>query len=134
MYRNQSLLKFLGRNQQPAWSTHVPIPTYVYHCTISVLHEYCIFKILLIHLCRVGTSRFLQKSHGYLRYLGVKNNILLNKHFYHTPAASAVLLNWNYEQICLFGQILTGHTGGQLYSDISPYKVSECSLLQLRRG
>ena len=28
----------------------------------------------------------------------------------------------------MFGQILTGQTGGQLYSDISPYKVSECSL------
>ena len=43
---------------------------------------------------------------------------------------SAVLLNWNYKQICLFGQILTGQRGGQLYSDISPYKVTECSLRQ----
>ena len=31
----------------------------------------------------------------------------------------------------LFGQILTGQTGGQQYSDISPYKVSECSLPKL---
>ena len=45
-----------------------------------------------------------------------------------TGLDSAVLLNWNNKQTCLFGQILTGQTGGQAYSDISPYKVSECSL------
>ena len=38
---------------------------------------------------------------------------------------SAVLLNLNYQQICLFGQILTG---GQLYSDTSTHKVSEFPL------
>ena len=37
----------------------------------------------------------------------------------------------NYKQICLFGQILTGQKGGQAYSDISTYKVSECSLTKL---
>ena len=35
-----------------------------------------------------------------------------------TGLDSAVLLNWNYKQISLFGQILT----------FSSYKVSECSL------
>ena len=34
-------------------------------------------------------------------------------------------------QIYKFGWIQTSQTGGQVYSDISPYKVSECSLLQL---
>ena len=33
----------------------------------------------------------------------------------------------------MFGQILTSQTGGQLYSDISPYEVSECSLPWLIR-
>ena len=34
------------------------------------------------------------------------------------------LFRWiETKQICLFGQILTGQTGGQPYSDISPYKV-----------
>ena len=36
-----------------------------------------------------------------------------------TGLDSAILLNWNYKQIYLFGQILTGQTGGQAYSDIS---------------
>ena len=60
-----------------------------------------------------------------------ENTHLLRKGKYHCTADlldSAVLLNWNYKQICLFGQILTSQTGGQPYSDISPYKVSECSL------
>ena len=30
-----------------------------------------------------------------------------------------------------FGQIQTSQTGGQLYSDTSPYKVSECSLIEM---
>ena len=34
----------------------------------------------------------------------------------------------NQQQIYLFGQIQTSQTGGQPYSDSSPYKVSECSL------
>ena len=41
----------------------------------------------------------------------------------------AVLLNSNYKHICLFGQILTG----QPYSNISPYEVSECSLVYLSK-
>ena len=41
----------------------------------------------------------------------------------------AVLLYWNYQQIYLFGQILTGQTRGQPYSDTSLYKVRECSYL-----
>ena len=36
---------------------------------------------------------------------------------------------FNQQQIYLFSQIQTSLTGGQLYSDTSPYKVSECSLL-----
>ena len=44
----------------------------------------------------------------------------------------AVLLNSNYKHICLFGQILTGQTG-QPYSNISPYEVSECSLVYLSK-
>ena len=36
---------------------------------------------------------------------------------------------FNQPQIYLFGQIQTSQTGGQRYSDTSPYKVSECSLL-----
>ena len=66
-----------------------------------------------------------------------ENTHLLCKGKYNCPADllfagfgdSAVLLNWNYKQICLLGQILTGQTGGQPYSDISPYKVIECSLV-----
>ena len=47
-----------------------------------------------------------------------------------TGLDSAVQLNRNFKQICLFGQNLTGQTGGQLYSEISSYEVSECSLTQ----
>ena len=64
-----------------------------------------------------------------------ENTHLLCKGKYHCTAdllfdwsGSAVLLNWNYKQICLFGQILTGQSGGQPYSNISPYEVSEYSL------
>ena len=35
---------------------------------------------------------------------------------------------FNQPQIYLFGQIQTSQTGGQRYSDTSPYKVSERSL------
>ena len=38
---------------------------------------------------------------------------------------SAALLLLNEQQLYLFGQILTSQTGGQLYSDTSPY--GECS-------
>ena len=58
----------------------------------------------------------------------VRGNITVQLTSCLTGLDSAVLLNWNYKQICLFGQILTGQTGGQPYSDISPYEVSECSL------
>ena len=34
---------------------------------------------------------------------------------------------FNQQQIYLFGQIQISQTGGQLHSDTSPYKVSECS-------
>ena len=34
---------------------------------------------------------------------------------------SKALLMWNHQQIYLFGQIQTSHTGGQQYSDTSPY-------------
>ena len=33
-----------------------------------------------------------------------------------------------YIEIYKFGRIQTSETGGQLYSDTSPYKVSVCSL------
>ena len=35
---------------------------------------------------------------------------------------------FNLQQMYSFGQIQTSQTGGQLSSDTSPYKVSECSL------
>ena len=35
---------------------------------------------------------------------------------------------FNSQHIHLFGQIQTSQAGGQLYSDTSPYEVSECSL------
>ena len=40
----------------------------------------------------------------------------------------AALLMFNQKQIYLFGEIQFSQTGGRLYSDNSPYKVSECSL------
>ena len=40
---------------------------------------------------------------------------------------SAALLMFK-QQICLFGQIQNSQSGGQSYSDSSPYKESECSL------
>ena len=61
----------------------------------------------------------------------VKGNITVQLTSCLTGLDSAFLLNWNYKQICLFGQILTGQTGGHPYSDISPYKVSECSLIHV---
>ena len=45
-----------------------------------------------------------------------------------TGLDSNALLMFNQQQINLFSQIQTSQTGGQLYSDTSPYKVSECSL------
>ena len=60
----------------------------------------------------------------------VRGNITVQLTSCLTGLDSAVLLNWNYKQICLFGQILTSQTGGQPYSDISPYKVSDCSLAE----
>ena len=57
-----------------------------------------------------------------LTYL-VRGNITVCLTSCFTGLDSAVWLNWNYKQICLFGQFLTGQTGG-----ISPYKVSERSL------
>ena len=41
-----------------------------------------------------------------------------------TGLDSVVLLFKNYQQIDLLGQIQTSQTGGQPYSDTSPYKVS----------
>ena len=67
-----------------------------------------------------------------------ENTRLLRKSIYHCTAD--LLFDWfgfscfvelNYKQICLFGQILTGQKGGQAYSDISTYEVSECSLTKL---
>ena len=42
---------------------------------------------------------------------------------------SAALITLNQYQLCLFGQIQTGQTGGQLYCDTPPY--GECSLSYL---
>ena len=42
-------------------------------------------------------------------------------------SAALLLLSWRH--IYLIGWILTSETGGQPYSDTSPYEVSECSLL-----
>ena len=46
---------------------------------------------------------------------------------------SAALFMFNQQQIYLFGQIQTSQTGGQLHSDTSPYKVSECSLVEINK-
>ena len=54
----------------------------------------------------------------------VKGNITVQLTSCLTGLDSAFLLNWNYKQICLFGQILTSQTGGRLYSDTFPYEVS----------
>ena len=45
-----------------------------------------------------------------------------------TGLDSAALLMLNFIKIFNFGRIQTSQTGGQMYSDTSPYKVSECSL------
>ena len=55
----------------------------------------------------------------------VRGNITVRLTSRLTGLDLAVLLNWKYKQNCLFGQILTGLTGGQPYSDISPYKVNK---------
>ena len=66
---------------------------------------------------------------------GPENTHLLCKGKYQCTAdllfdwfGFSCFLNWNYKQICLFGQILMGQTGGQPNSDIFPCEVSECSL------
>ena len=41
---------------------------------------------------------------------------------------------FNQQQIYLFCQIQTSQTGGQPYSDTSPYEVSECSLFSVTVG
>ena len=55
----------------------------------------------------------------------------------HTPTAD-LLFDWfgfscfavlNYQQSYWFGQTQTSQTGGQLYSDTSPYKAIKFSLL-----
>ena len=35
------------------------------------------------------------------------------------------------QQIYFFGQIQTSQTGGHLYSDTTPFEVSECSLVSI---
>ena len=45
---------------------------------------------------------------------------------------SSALLIFNQQQINFFGQFQTSQTEGQPYSDTSPYKVNECSLLEKR--
>ena len=46
-----------------------------------------------------------------------------------TGEDSAALFMFNSQHIYLFGQIQTSQTGGQPYSDNSPYEVSEYSLV-----
>ena len=72
-----------------------------------------------------GFGLFSQRTLTYF----IRGNITVRLTSCLTGLDSAVLLNWNYEQICLFGHILTGQTEGQPYSDISPYEVNECSLI-----
>ena len=48
-----------------------------------------------------------------------------------TGQDSAALVMLNQIEIYNFGQIQTSQTGGQLYSDTSPYEVSECSLYKV---
>ena len=48
-----------------------------------------------------------------------------------TSLDSAALVMFNQHQIYLFGQIQCSQTGGQPYSDTSPYAVSECSLSRI---
>ena len=43
-----------------------------------------------------------------------------------TGLYSAALLILNQQQIYLFGEIQIGQRGGQMYSDTSPYEVSDC--------
>ena len=58
----------------------------------------------------------------------VKGSITVQLTSCLTGFDSAALLMFNQQQIYLFGWIQISQIGGQLYSDTSPYKVSECSL------
>ena len=96
------------------------VPWYYLTLGNSYAHfELCVYSC--IGFCCLG-----QRTLTYY----IRGNITIRLTSCLTGFDSAVLLKRNYKQICLFGQILTGQTGGQLYSDISPYKVSECSLLR----
>ena len=46
-----------------------------------------------------------------------------------TGLESAALPMLNWKHIYLFGKIQTSQIGGQLDSDTTPYKLSECSLV-----
>ena len=48
-----------------------------------------------------------------------------------TCSDSAVLVTSNQQQIYMFGRIQTSQTGGKLYNDALPYKVSEYSLVKV---
>ena len=63
------------------------------------------------------------------------NTLLLHKRKYHCTAD--LLFDWlgfscfayvEQDRVLQFGRIQTSQARGQLYSDTSPYEVSECSL------
>ena len=111
------------RTLGPSWKCSLFIYCSTDHL-IKPLHELNQNPLVISHSC---TYMFLIQRYFRQRTLTyfVRGNISVWLTSCLTGLDSAVLLNWNYKQICLFGQILTGQTGGQTYSDISPYKVSE---------
>ena len=64
-----------------------------------------------------------------LTYYFLRGSITVQLTSFLTGLDSAALLILNKIQIYKFGWIQTSQTGGQLYSDTSPYEVSECFLL-----
>ena len=66
-------------------------------------------------------------------HLLCKGNFTLRLTSCFTGLDSAPWLMVNQIQIYKFGRIQPSQTGGQRYSDTSPYEVSECSLLKAVR-
>ena len=69
-------------------------------------------------------GRYRQRTLTYF----IRGSITVQLTSFLTGYDSAALFGFNSQHIYLFGQIKTSQTGGQLYSDTSPFEVSECSL------
>ena len=90
----------------------------VFECTLDA---HPLVSHVLVILTKLDC---LTREHAYF----IKGSITVRLTSCLTGEDSAALLVVNQIKIYKFGQISTSQTGGQPYSDTSPYEVSECSL------